>query len=156
MVQVEMKGIFPAPRDKLWKLLRMHPYTGTEIHPMIISQKILSEEGDIVYKDLTYKAATILEQEAKGFRGKTWRFTAKAVCSPPEKWRAEVLASDGLIAKGSYWENTYTELPEGTLISTKGEITLKGVPRFLQRWIIRRFLNTLDKEDLDYLRKINL
>ncbi|MFQ5998748.1 MAG: hypothetical protein ACE5KO_05530 [Candidatus Bathyarchaeia archaeon] len=159
MARFEMKGVFPASRDDLWKLLWMHWYrddvTLSEIHPEIISRKIVSQGVDIVYKGLTYNASTVDEREIK-LRGKISSSSWKIDSSPPDKVRLEVVESSGPVVKGSYFENLYSEVPGGTQVSTKVDIVLHGVPGLFQGWVIRRALNRADKQDLHYLNKMKL
>ncbi len=144
MVKIEMGGIFPASREKLMKVLEMH-FDDTligQIHPGV-TQRTLSREG---------WRATFVREWPLGRR--VWMATWRCELSHPEKYRFEILASEGPIEKGFYLENTYAEQPEGTLISTRGEIDIRGVPRFLQTWFTERTLTRIDKQDLNYLRNV--
>ncbi|MFQ6012730.1 MAG: hypothetical protein ACE5LS_03690 [Thermoplasmata archaeon] len=157
MAKITMKGIFPAPIDKVWRVLHMHRDEATAIHPDILSQRIVSEEGEAAYKDLTFKTTIVFEREWR-FGGKPWMSTWQYTQSPPERLRIELLGGDEPFAVGSYWENTYSEVSRGTLILTKGEMIFRDLkaPKFLQGWAVRRGMSQADKEDLNYLRRTNL
>ena len=157
MVKVAVKGIFPAPIDKVWSVLHRHRDAATVIHPDILSQRILREEGEVAYGDLTIRSTIVFEREWRLGRRRwtsTWQYTQ----SPPERFRIELLGGDEPFAVGSYWENAYREVSQGTLISTEGDIVFQDlkVPRFLQGWGVRRSMSQADKEDLAYLRRANL
>lgn len=58
------------------------------------------------------------------------------------------------MAIGSWVENRYADAPEGmTWVRTEAEITIAKVPRFLQKSVVRRVLNSIDAQDIAYLRK---
>ena len=86
--------------------------------------------------------------------GKNYAVTMAVEMAPPEMYRWEIVASDGLLDPGSYIENRYAEAGEGTKVATTVQMTLKGVPRFLHSWLIKKNLSQADDEDLEYLRKI--
>jgi hypothetical protein len=157
MVKVEVKGIFPAPIDKVWRVLHMHRDEATAIHPDILSQRIVGEEGEVAYQDLTFKTTIVFEREWR-LGGTPWTSTWQYTQSPPERFRAELLGGDEPFAVGSYWENTYREVSRGTLISTEADLVFRDfkVPRLLQGWGVRRAMSQADKEDLAYLRRTNL
>ena len=135
----------------------MHREEAATIHPDILSSRIVSEEGEVVYKDLAFSTTIQFEREWK-LGGKPWKSTWEYTQSPPEKFRVELVAGEEPFALGSYWENTYREVSGGTLISTEGEIVLRRLkaPRVLQGWLIRRGLSRSDEEDLAFLRKADL
>lgn len=144
MVQIVMKGIFRAPREKLMKVLEMH-FDDTligRIHPGV-TQRTLRREGWRATFERTWPLGR-----------RVWKATWRCELTQPETYRFEILASEGPIEKGFYLENTYAEEPKGTLISTRGEINIKGVPRFLQRWLTERTLTRIDEQDQNYLRKV--
>ncbi len=145
MVRVDMEGLFPASRDKFWKLMDLHldEVAVRAIHPGIVSQKILTRE----------RGEATFEREWR-LSGRTWKATWKYELAPPEKYRFDILSSEGPVGKGSFLENKYAEAPGGTLVSTHGEMILQGVPRFMQGIVVKRTLNRIDREDLNYLRKM--
>ena len=155
MVRVEVEGVIPIPRDTLWKVLALHLNDATisKIHPSILSQKTISQEGTRSYQDLTLSEITTVEREVIT-AGRKWKCTWRIKVSPPEEYRFEVLASSGVLAAGSYIRNTYSDSPMGTRIVTVGEMHPMGIPRFLQGWLVRRRLNRADKEDIEYLKNM--
>jgi hypothetical protein len=114
-----------------------------KIHPNLLSQREVSREGD----------RWVLERKMR-LLGRNYTFTMTVDLTPPDFYRWEIVASDGLLGLGSYVENRYSEAGEGTKVSTTVDMTLKGVPGFLQAWMINRNLNQADDEDLKYLRKM--
>ncbi len=149
-----MKGIFPAPIDRVWWLLHQHRDEVTSIHPDILSQKILSEEGTVAYQGITFSKRVTFEREWN-LGGRPWRSTWQYTQSPPERFRVELLGGDEPFAIGSHWESTYREVPLGTLITTDVDIVFRDlkVPRFLQGWAVKRSMSRSDREDLNYLRR---
>jgi hypothetical protein len=131
-----MEGIFPASREQLWRVLKLHTEDDQigKIHPNLLSQRQVSSDG-------------------KRLLGKTYTFTMAVDMTPPDFYRWEIVSSDGLLGQGSFVENRYSEAGEGTKVSSTIDMTLKGVPGFLQSWMIKRNLNQVDDEDLKYLRK---
>ena len=63
MVKIAITGIFPAPIDRLWGVLQKHRDEVTAIHPDILSQRIVREEGEAEYKGLTFKTTIVFERE---------------------------------------------------------------------------------------------
>lgn len=157
MVTLNVKGIFPAPIDKVWSLLHRHRDEATSIHPAILFQKVVGEEGEVAYGDLTFATTLVFEREWR-LGGDSWMSTWQYTQSPPARFRVELLGGDEPFELGSYWESTYREVSQGTLISTEGDIAFRDlkVPRLLQRWAVRRSMSRADREDLAYLQRINL
>lgn len=145
MVRLRMDSVFPASRDELWRVLKMHVEDDVigRIHPRILSQQRLSMDGN----------RWVLQRRVRSF-GKTFGLKMRVEMAPPEMYRWEIIESDGGVAPGSYVENRYGEADGGTTVSTTGEMTLQGVPGFLQTWIVGGRLDRADKEDLSYLTKI--
>jgi len=140
-----MESIFPTPREQLWRVLELH-VEGDQIrriHPNILSQRLVSREGN----------RWVLERKMR-LLGKNYTFTMAVEMAPPEMYRWEIVSSDGLLVPGSYVESRYTEGGEGTKVTTAVQMNLKGVPGFLQSWIIKRNLSQADDEDLRYLMKM--
>ena len=140
-----MEGIFPAPREELWKLLKLHVEGSeiTRIHGNVLSQREVSREGN----------RWVVERKLR-LMGKEYMTTMAVTVAPPEMYRWEIVASDGLFAPGGFVENKYTEAEGGTKVTTSVEMTLKGVPGVLQGWLIKRNLSQADGEDLKYLKKL--
>jgi hypothetical protein len=145
MIKLSMESVFPASRENLWRVLKLHVEDDVigRIHPRILSQQQISKDRNL----------WVLQRKAHSF-GRSFGLKMRVEMAPPEMYRWEIIASDGGVAPGSYVENKYSEAGEGTIVSTKVEMTLKGVPGLLQKWIIDRGLSGADQEDLQYLRKM--
>lgn len=141
-----MESIFPATRDRLWKVLPLHVNDGIigKIHPGILSQRLVNKEGN----------TWVVDRKVRSY-GRTFNLTTKIEMSPMNSYRWEIIASSGFVAPGSYVENKYDEAKEGTIVRTEATFGLRGVPRFLQGWLIRRNLSRVDEQDLQYLRSLN-
>ena len=140
-----MESVFPAPREQLWRVLKLHPEDDqiTRIHPNMLSQRLISRAGN----------RYVLERKMR-LIGRTSTTTWAIEMSPPEMYNWEIVASDGLLVPGSHVENRYTEAGEGTKVTTTVQMSLKGIPGFLQSWLIKRNLSQADDEDLKYLGKM--
>ena len=156
MVKIEVEGLIPIPRDRLWRVLARHLEDDEigKIHPSILSQLTIEREGARSFQGLELSAITTVERELRT-AGRRWKCTWRINVSPPEKYRFEVLASSGVLAPGSYINNTYYDSPEGTRIVTVGEMHPLGVPRFMQGWLVKRRLNRADSEDIEYLKTMS-
>ncbi len=145
MVNVSQESIFPADRTKLWKVLESHFNDNVigKIHPFIISSKRINKEEDL--------NALVFERTIRNF-GRTFGATTKYQIAPMEMFRWEVTASTGGVAPGGWIENKYSDAGEGkTKVVTNGKLDLRGVPGFLQGWLVRRTLGQWDDQDLRYL-----
>jgi hypothetical protein len=133
-------------RDRLWSVLALHLEDDVivEIHPSIVSQRLVSKEDD-----------SWLFQRKIRDSGRTFNLLTKVTTRPPEMYRWEIIESDGGVAAGSYVENHYEETNRGTSIDTTIRMSLRGVPGFLQKWIIERRMDQADEEDFRYLKKMD-
>jgi hypothetical protein len=144
MARYADQGVIPVPRAKLWSFLNLHTQADviSQIHPEVVSQQVVSEApGEVVV--------------ARGidFRGKVRPNIWKISSHPPDTLRWEVLdAPDGPMVKGSWVANRYSDAPGGTLVATEGDITVLGLPGFLQKRLARTVLGRIDKQDQAYLR----
>jgi hypothetical protein len=140
-----MEGVFPASREQLWRVLKLHVVDDQigKIHSNLLSQRQVRREGN----------RWVLERKMR-LLGRNYTFTMAVDMAPPDLYRWEIVASDGLLGVGSYVENRYIDAGEGTKVSTTVDMMLKGVPGFLQSWMIKRNLSQADDEDLKYLRKM--
>jgi hypothetical protein len=140
-----MEGVFPASREQLWRVLKLHTEDEQigRIHPNLLSQRQVSREGN----------RWVLERKMR-LLGRIYTFTMVVDMTPPDLYSWEIVASDGLLSPGSYVENRYSDAGGATKVSTTVDMTLKGVPGFLQSWMIERNLSKTDDEDLKYLRKM--
>jgi len=145
MTRFTMESFFPAPRKELWRVLNLHPEDDEigRIHPSILSQRLVNRKGN----------RWLLERKMR-LLGRNYTTTWAVEMTPPEMYNWEIVASDGLLVPCSRVENRYTEAGEGTKMSTTVEMSLKGIPGFLQNWLIKRTLSQADDEDLEYLRKM--
>jgi hypothetical protein len=144
MVIISEESVFPAAREKLWRVLELH--TDNEvigrIHPTVLSQKQVSKEGN----------RWVLERAMHTY-GRTFNLTMRYEMAPMDFFRWEIIASTGPVTPGSYIENRFSHAGDATKLITRGEMTLKGLPGFMQRWFVGRTLGQADKEDLRYLVK---
>jgi len=145
MTRFKMESVFPAPRDQLWRVLKLHVEDDQilRIHPSFLSQRQISREEN----------RWVLERKVR-LLGRNYTFTMAVEMTPPETYKWEIMTSNGLLDPGSYVENRYTEAEERTKVSTTVQMTLKHVPGHLQGWMIKRNLSQADDEDLEYLRKM--
>jgi len=145
MVEYLDDGIFPFPRDQVWRLLRAHqdPVEITAIHPLVKSHVVVRQDGDsVVVRRMIEVRGKLLPSE--------WKITSR----PPDTSRWDILSSEGPWTAGSWIENTYTDAPGGTRIVTKGDVKVKVLPFLLpQRPFVRRIFNDIDQQDQAYLRK---
>jgi hypothetical protein len=139
------QGVIPIPPDQLWRFLELHARDDviSSIHPDVLSQQTIDRQGD----------AALVERTLR-FRGKPRPTRWRISWAPPERSRWEIIdAPEGPMAKGSWVENRYSEVPTGTLVVTEADITVVGFPRFLQSRLARTVLNRIDAQDLAYLRR---
>lgn len=140
-----MKSTFPAPREQLWKLLPLHVDNDAivKIHRNILSQKLVSHAGNV----------WVVERRARNL-GSTFEVTFRIEMNPMDSYNWKIVASSGRVVPGSYVENTYTDDAGNTIVSTKAEFHLKGIPDFLAGWIVRRSLSQADDQDFHYLQSL--
>ena len=157
MVDVEAEMIFPAPRDTLWNLLALHQEEAKirEIHPAILADRVVDAGPDVVYRGLTLASYSIHERKATSKRGE-WRAVWRYQRSPPESLRIEILESEGILGAGTYWENRYAEVADGTLVQTTGRLALPDVQASKRASLADAILSRIDEEDLRYLKKMGL
>lgn len=144
MVEYASEDVFPAPREKVWALLRAHldPSLATRIHPKILSQTEVSRDGDSV----------VVEREIDA-RGRRLRSRWKVTLRPPELGRWEIVDGEGPYAPGSFVESRYSDAPGGTHITARGNLKITVLPFFLpQGPVVRRVLDDIDREDRAYLK----
>lgn len=147
MVSVSEKTVFPFPREKVWRLMVLHMDDEVirKIHPSILNSKQLSREGN----------KWVFDRRMHSF-GRTFNLTWRFELKPMESVREEVISSTGGLATGSFLENIYyAEDNQSTWVITRGEITPLGFPDFLQKLLLRRTFGQIDREDLDFLSKLD-
>lgn len=148
MVHLRDDGVFPYPRDVLWRFLDLHVRDDRirSIHPSVLAQRTVSASPTQVVLDRTLVA-----------RGREYPVTWTITTDRPSTLRWEIpTAPQGPFVPGSYVANRYTEVPGGTRVETEVEMSIVGVPRFLQTLLVRRVLREIDGEDLAYLRSHRL
>ncbi|MGA8664924.1 MAG: SRPBCC family protein [Thermoplasmata archaeon] len=146
MVEYQDDGVFPAPPDQVWRLLRAHldPARITAIHPLAKSQTVLRQDRDVT-----------LVRRMIDVRGKLLPSEWKVTSRPPEMSRWDITASEGPWSVGSWIENHYSEALGGTRIVTRGDLKVKVLPFILpQRPFIRRIFSDIDREDVAYLPRL--
>ena len=144
MVEYSEEGIFPFPRERLWKLLDAHLDDDQigHIHPLIRSQKTLRRSANEVLVERIIDA-----------RGKLLTSQWKHTVRPPDFFRYEIVSGDGPYAPGSFIETQYSDAPGGTRMRTHVKVHITVLPFFLpQKTVLRRVLTDLDREDEEYLR----
>ncbi len=140
MVAFESREVFPRPIASVWELLQRHldDQQVRAIHPLILRQATLRTEADTRFVERTIDV-----------RGKHVPSVWKVTYQPPKMARWELVESQGPWTKGSWLENTYSEVPGGTQIESRGDLTIAGLPFFLSqsRWV-RKVLDRIGDEDL--------
>jgi hypothetical protein len=134
-----------APREIIWKLLNDHLDDAKlpVIHPLVQSQKTVSRmQGEVVVD-------RVIDVRRKMMKSR-WKLTYQ----PPERARWELVESEGPWSPGSYLEATYAEVPGGTMVTTRGELTISVLPFFLsQKRTVASVLNDIHTEDLAFLNR---
>jgi hypothetical protein len=135
-------GVFPLAREALWKFLDAHLDDAhvTRIHPDIVGQRTVSRDGEL----------TVVERSIR-FRRDLLRSTWKITYHRPTLARWEIESGDGPMAPGSFLENLYSDAVGGTMVESRGEITVVRFPRFLQRRIARAAMGRIDAQDQAFL-----
>lgn len=144
MVRYSDDSVIPVARDRLWRLLDRHAKDDEipHIHPEVVSQQTLSEApGTYTAK----RSVKVLRKVATA----TWRVTY----SSPDRYGWEVLDGNGPWTAGSHLSIEYSDAPGGTRLKTEGDLTVVGIPGFLQNRIVRLVLGRIDNEDVAFLAK---
>lgn len=139
MVKVTDDGLFPANRDKVWRLIDAHSTDGSNIHPSLKSSKFLRKEGD----------SDVVEQEWD-MMGQRVRMTAKFTANPPDRLTLEFLEGP-MTGK---MVNTYTETSGGTKVVTECDMRSKIMDDKQLEGAVRQFLNGAFDDDMRYLMKM--
>jgi len=145
MVTYDDEDLIPAPREVVWRLLTDHLNHAkiVDIHPLIQSQKTVSQSGHEVVLDRVIDVRRKLKKSR-------WKLTF----DPPDHARWEVVESEGPWAPGSYLDLTYIEEGKSTRVRAHGELTIVQLPFFLsQERTIRSVFNDIHTEDVWYLRR---
>jgi hypothetical protein len=145
MVVYEDQVLIAAPRAVVWRLLNDHldDAKAPTIHPLLQTQKTVSRTDSETVVD------RVIDVRGKPMESR-WKITYR----PPEQGRWEVIGGKGPWAVGSYVEVTYAEVPGGTQVSARGDLTISVLPFFLsQKRTIARVLNDTHIEDLAFLNR---
>jgi len=134
-----------APRTVVWKLLMDHldDVKVVDIHPLIRTQTTVerSDRGAVLDR--------VIDVERK-LRKSRW----KLLYAPPERWRWEILESEGPWTPGSYLELSYAEESKATRVRARGELSFVKLPLLSsQERTVRRALEDLWTEDVFFLRR---
>jgi hypothetical protein len=138
VAKYEDQGDLAISMDQLWAFLRLHldPDQITRIHPEVVGQRILESAA----------GSTTVERRIR-FGRRTLLSVWKITYAPPGSSRWDIVEGEGPMVMGSYLVNTYTPIPNGVHVASRGEITVVGFPNFLQRWIVRTALGRIDRQD---------
>ncbi len=139
MVKVTDDGLFPAKREKVWKLIEAHSTDASTIHPSLKSVKPLRKEGN----------SDVVEQEWE-MSGQRAKIIAKFTANPPEQLTIEFLEGP-MTGK---MVNTYTETPTGTKVVTQCDMQSKFMDEKQLEGAIKQFLNDGFNDDVRYLTKM--
>ena len=150
----ELEAVFPLPLQAVWTLLHAHLDDNRlrEIHPWILSGRTTQEEGTADFAGLSFPREKLAERVVK-IGGRSSRTTWRYWIEPPRRYAYEAAFENGSVIR---FDNTYTEVETGTLVHTSANVSIKGVPSFLTRWLVNRSLNRTEDEDLAYARKMGL
>jgi len=145
MVTYEDDDLIEAPRAIIWQLLTDHLNDAkiVEIHPLVRSQKTLSRTD---HETVVERVIDVIRKP----KSSRWKLTR----DPPERFRWEILESQGPWTPGDFLELTYSEEGKRTRVHARGELTIQNLPFFLkQPRTIRRVLEDLRTEDVFWLRR---
>ncbi len=147
-----MDGAFPLALDAVWRLLHAHldEVTLREIHPWILSGRVVREGDAVRHASLTFPREKIAEREVR-ILGRRSRTTWTYAIEPPSRFAYEIRFGNGSTSR---FDNAYAAVPTGTFVKTVGEISIKRVPTFLGIWATRRLRDRADEEDLAYAKRM--
>jgi len=151
LIRLQMEDVFPLSIEGLWELLHAHldEVRLPEIHPRVLSGRLVREEGTVEYLGLTFPREKVVER-AYRIGGRSLTTTWDYRIEPPDRYAYDVTFPNGSTIR---FDNRYTPAAGGTLVKTTAEISLKRMPSFAARWIVRRSLDRSDREDLAYARR---
>ena len=143
MVTYNDEGVVQLSIDQLWRFLDLHldDRILPAIHPDTVAQRTLRRAGNESDVERTIR-----------FLGRNRRSVWRLTYDPPTRARWEVIDGDGPIKTGSFLDNTYEVTPQGTLLRSRGEVSVTTFPGFLQPKMVRSALDQVTEEDLAYLR----
>ena len=134
MVKVTDEGLFPVPRDKVWRLIEAHGTDLQGIHPNVKSVRPIDKE------------MTTFEQ-TREMNGQTVKMVVKVTPSPPDKLTLEFLEGPmtGKIV------NTYTEVSGGTKVVSECDMKSPMMDDKQLEGAVRQTLNNGFDDDMRYL-----
>jgi uncharacterized protein YndB with AHSA1/START domain len=135
MVKVTDDGVFPVPREKVWRLIEAHGTDLQSIHPNVKSVKSLDKEGTTI-------------ETTRDIGGQSVKSVLKITPSPPDKLTLEFLQGP-MIGK---IVNTYTEVSGGTKVVTDCDMKSQTMDDKQIESTLRQTLNEVFEDDLRYLR----
>ena len=143
MADVAFDDVFPAPLERVWRLLEDHRRDDLipRIHPLLRRQTTLQsgEPESIVERVIDARGHLLTSR---------WKLTFR----PPELYRWDIVSGDGPWEPGSFLESRYSETSGGTRIVSHGRLRISVLPFPLpQGWFVRRVLSDIDKEDRAHL-----
>jgi hypothetical protein len=145
MVVYEDAEIIQAPRRIIWKLLGDHLDDAKilTIHPLIQSQTTVSRT------EIETVVDRVIDVRRKPMKSR-WKYTFR----PPERARWEVLESEGPWASGSYLDLHYDDVPGGTRLLARGELTINVLPFFIsQKRAVAQALTDISVEDWAFINR---
>ena len=145
MVTYDDEDFIEAPRAVVWKLLTDHlnEVKIVDIHPLIQSQKVVSQSENEVVLDRVI-----------GVNRKPKKSRWKITFHPPDRYRWDILESEGPWTPGSYLELTFSDEGKRTRLHARGELTIMNLPFFLsQARTVRKVMGDIHTEDVWFLRR---
>jgi len=137
LVRVTDDGVFPASREKVWKLIEAHQNNIQAIHPAVKSAKLLRMEGN----------SAVVEQQYD-MNGQATKMVLKVTPSPPDRLTLEFLEGP-LTGK---MINNYSDVPGGTKVVTECDMNSKFMDDNQVQSTTKQFLSTAFDDDVRYLK----
>ena len=151
MIRLQMEDVFPLSLEGLWELLHAHMDEGGlhEIHPSVLRGRLVREGGTVEYMGRTFPREKVVER-AYRIGGRSVTTTWNYRIEPPDRYAYDVTFPNGSTIR---FDNRYASAAGGTLVKTTAEFSLKRIPPFVARWVVRRSLDRSDREDLAYSKR---
>jgi len=151
LIRLQMEDVFPLSLEGLWELLHAHMDEGRlrEIHPSVLRGRLVREGGTVEYMGRTFPREKVVER-AYRIGGRSVTTTWNYRIEPPDRYAYDVTFPNGSTIR---FDNRYASAAGGTLVKTTAEISLKRIPPFVARWVVRRSLDRSDREDLAYSKR---
>jgi hypothetical protein len=134
MVKLTDEGLFPAPREKVWRLIEAHGTDAQAVHPAMKSAKPLNKEGSMV-------------EQQWDMNGQMVRMVVKLTPAPPDKLTVEFL--EGPVT--GKMVNTYTEVAGGTKVVTECDMKSQVMDDKQAEITVRQILDNGFADDVRYL-----